>query len=68
VEGRSLVIVEDIVTSGGQILMSANALRESGAQIVRVLCVIDREEGGRETLAAQGLELHALFTMQDLKA
>ncbi|HEX8550616.1 MAG TPA: orotate phosphoribosyltransferase [Abditibacteriaceae bacterium] len=68
VENRKLVIVEDIVTSGGQIIMSANALRESGAEIVRVLCVIDREEGGKENLAAEGLDLHSLFTMQDLKA
>jgi orotate phosphoribosyltransferase len=68
VHNRKLVIVEDIVTSGGQIIMSANALRESGAEIIRVLCVIDREEGGKENLAAEGLELHALFTMKDLKA
>lgn len=67
VERRRLVIVEDIVTSGGQIIMSANALRESGAEIVRVLCVIDREEGGKENLAAEGLDLHALFTMKELK-
>ena len=68
VEKRKLVIVEDIVTSGGQIIMSANALRESGAEIIRVVCVIDREEGGKENLAAEGLELRALFTMEDLKA
>lgn len=68
VKDRRLVIVEDIVTSGGQIIMSANALRESGADIARVLCVIDREEGGRENLAAQGWELYSLFTMRDLKA
>jgi orotate phosphoribosyltransferase len=67
VENRKLVLVEDIVTSGGQIIMSANALRQSGAQIVRVLCVIDREEGGKENLAAQGLDLHALFTMRELQ-
>jgi orotate phosphoribosyltransferase len=68
VKNRKLVIVEDIVTSGGQIIMSANALRESGADITRVLCVIDRQEGGKENLAAAGLPLHALFTMQQLKA
>ena len=68
VEKRKLVIVEDIVTSGGQIIMSAKALRESGADIIRVLCVIDREEGGKENLAAEGLELYSLFTMKDLKS
>lgn len=68
VDKHKLVLVEDIVTSGGQVIMSANALRESGAEIIRVLCVIDREEGGKENLAAEGLELHSLFTMKELKA
>jgi orotate phosphoribosyltransferase len=67
VAGRRLVIVEDVVTSGGQILESAKALREEGAQIARVVCVVDRESGGRENLAAEGLELHPLFTMSELK-
>src|SRR5207249_4083761 len=67
VAGRRLVIIEDVVTSGGQILESARALRELGARIVGVLCVIDRESGGAEKLAADGLELHPLFTMSELK-
>lgn len=67
VAGRKLVIVEDIVTSGGQIIMSAHALREHGAKIVQVLCVIDREEGGAQNLADHGLALRSLFTMHDLK-
>jgi orotate phosphoribosyltransferase len=67
VAGRNLVIIEDVVTSGGQIRESAQALRELGGRIVRVLCVVDRQSGGVENLAANGLELAALFTMAELK-
>lgn len=67
VAGRRLVIVEDVVTSGGQIIESANRLRAEGAEIMRVVCVIDRQSGGRENLAANNLKLYALFTMAELK-
>jgi orotate phosphoribosyltransferase len=66
VEGVRLVVVEDVVTSGGQVVLSCADLRERGAEIVRVLCVIDREAGGADALRADGLDLHALFTMSEL--
>jgi orotate phosphoribosyltransferase len=65
---RNLVIVEDVVTSGGQIIESANALRQAGAQIIAVLCVVDREAGGIENLNQENLELKSLFTLSELKA
>ncbi len=67
VRGKTLLIVEDVVTSGGQILQSAADLRNLGAAITDVLCVIDRESGGAENLVQHGLALHALFTMSELK-
>lgn len=67
VSGKELIIIEDVVTSGGQILLSAADLRDRGAKIGVVLCVIDREAGGKEKLAAEGLELRPLFTMSQLK-
>jgi orotate phosphoribosyltransferase len=66
VDGLRLVVVEDVVTSGGQVVMSCADLRERGAEIVRVLCVIDREAGGAAALQAEGLDLRALFTMTEL--
>jgi orotate phosphoribosyltransferase len=66
--GARLCVVEDVITSGGQVVTSCGQLRELGAQIVGVLCVIDRQAGGREALAAEGLELHALFTADELRA
>lgn len=66
IAGHRLVIVEDVVTSGGQIRSSAQALREEGAIITRVVCVIDREAGGAQNLIEDNLELRFLFTMTEL--
>lgn len=66
VAGRRLTIVEDVVTSGGQILASVSALRALGAEIDTVLCVVNREAGGVANLEAAGLTLKALFTKSDL--
>src|SRR4029079_128618 len=65
-EGKRLCIVEDVITSGGAVIGAAVELRARGAILGPVVCVIDRESGGVENLAAQGLEVHALFTMHEL--
>ncbi|WP_299403586.1 orotate phosphoribosyltransferase [Acaryochloris sp. IP29b_bin.148] len=67
IAGKRLVIIEDVVTSGGQIKLSAQDLRALGATVTDVMCVIDREAGGRASLEADGLQLHPLFTMSELK-
>jgi orotate phosphoribosyltransferase len=63
-----IAVIEDVVTSGGQVIESCRELRDREADIAVVLCVIDREAGGRENLAAEGLDLRALFTMGQLRA
>jgi orotate phosphoribosyltransferase len=67
IAGCRLAVIEDVVTSGGQLIESCAALRERGAGIAAVLCVIDREAGGAANLAAHGLELRSLFTMHELQ-
>jgi orotate phosphoribosyltransferase len=67
VAGRRLVVVEDVVTSGGAVVDSCRALRAEGAEVAVALCVIDREAGGRANLADIGVELRPLFTMTQLK-
>jgi orotate phosphoribosyltransferase len=67
VEGRRLAVVEDVVTSGGQVLEFCQQLRDQGADIVVVLCVIDREAGGPQRLALEGLALRSRFTMSQLQ-
>lgn len=61
-------LVEDVVTTGGQIIKSANQLRELGAKIDSVICVIVREDEAFKKLLAEGLELFPLFSMDELKA
>jgi orotate phosphoribosyltransferase len=67
IKKRRLVVIEDVVTSGGQIIKSVAELRGMGAVVSDVLCVIDREAGGKENLAEEQLRLHPLFTMSELK-
>ena len=68
VAGRRIAVIEDVVTSGGQLIESCAALRERGAEIVCVVCVIDREAGGAENLAAHNLRLRALYPVGDLSS
>jgi orotate phosphoribosyltransferase len=68
IAGRRVLVVEDVVTSGGQIVLSTTDLRALGADIRQALCVIDREQGGRESLAAADLKLLSLLTAGDLAA
>jgi orotate phosphoribosyltransferase len=67
VSGRRTLVVEDVITTGGQVVASAEALRAHGAALIGVLCVIDRSEGTHQ-LASADLDLYALFTRADLEA
>jgi orotate phosphoribosyltransferase len=68
VAGRRVLVVEDVVTSGGQVVLSTGDLRKLGAHVDHALCVIDRGEGGTEALAAEGITLRALLTRSDLES
>lgn len=64
-EGESVVIVEDVVTTGGSSLLAIERCEAVGLKVERVLAIIDRLEGGREAFAARGYELTTLFTVED---
>jgi orotate phosphoribosyltransferase len=66
IDGQRLLVVEDVVSTGGQVLLSTADLRERGAKVDTVLCVIDRRPEGSDVFEAEGLELRALFRMKDL--
>jgi orotate phosphoribosyltransferase len=66
IDGLRLTIVEDVVTSGGQVVASCGDLRDRGATVEVALCVIDRESGGAEALADIGVELRPLYRMSEL--
>jgi orotate phosphoribosyltransferase len=64
-EGESIVIVEDVVTTGGSSLLAIERCEAVGLRVKRVLAIIDRLEGGREAFASRGYELTTLFTVRD---
>jgi orotate phosphoribosyltransferase len=68
VSGRRLCIIEDVITTGGQLVLSAQDLRAEGAVVENALCVIDREGGGATVASAEGITLRPLFTMRELEA
>jgi orotate phosphoribosyltransferase len=65
-EGELVCLVEDIVTSGGALLESVEALRAAGLAVRTAVCVIDREEGGADALARLAVRLRPLFRVKDL--
>ena len=67
VTGKHVLIIEDVVTTGGAIIKGATELREKGAIIDSVLCVIQRAEKATDILAAEGLKLIPAFTMEYIK-
>ena len=64
--GDPVVVVEDVITSGGSALKAIEAVREEGGMILGILAVVDREEGGRATLEAAGWPVVALTTATSL--
>jgi orotate phosphoribosyltransferase len=64
--GDKFVIVEDVATTGGSTLKVVNALREKGANVIRAIVVVDREEGATEMLKEHGIELVSIFKAKDL--
>jgi orotate phosphoribosyltransferase len=63
--GASVAIVEDVITTGGSTLKAAEKLRAAGYAIAGVVALVDRLEGGREALLAEGLAVTALYTRTD---
>jgi orotate phosphoribosyltransferase len=66
--GDHVVIVEDVVTTGGSALKAVNAVRDAGGAVAGILAVVDREEGGREALQAHGFEVITLTRASDIVA
>ncbi len=67
VKDRKICIIEDVVTTGGQILLSTQDLRKMGASVHDVLCVIYRGKDSPHELQNNNLNLKSLFTMEELK-
>jgi orotate phosphoribosyltransferase len=64
--GSRVVIVDDVVTTGGSTLRAIEASREQGFQIVKIIVLVDRLEGGTEKLSSLGIPYEAVFTLNDI--
>jgi len=64
-EGAAVVVVEDVVTTGGSTIKAIERLKAHGCKILRVIALVDRQEGGREAIEASGYPLESLFTVDD---
>jgi len=61
-----VVIVEDVCTTGGSTLQAIEAAREAGLNVLGVVCLVDREEGGREAIEGTGVAFERVFTLGEL--
>jgi orotate phosphoribosyltransferase len=64
--GATVVVIEDVVTTGQSALRAVEAVRSAGGSVLGVLAVVDREEGGRTALAGAGVSVVTLVTLADL--
>ena len=64
--GERVLVIEDVVTTGGALISAIEALRAADLVVESALCVLDREEGGNEALRALGVHLEPLFRRADL--
>lgn len=60
------IILEDVITTGSTVVHAAKRVRETGAKVSKVMCLVDREEGGTDALRKAGLECIPLFTATEL--
>lgn len=65
-QGDRVVVIEDTITTGGSARKAVDAVRAAGGQVLGVLALVDREEGGREALEADGLAVAALTTAAEI--
>ena len=63
-----VLVFDDVITTAGSTLKAVAALREAGKQVTTAVCIVDREEGGREALSAEGVQLIALFKKSDFSS
>jgi orotate phosphoribosyltransferase len=66
VEGETVCLIEDVVTSGGAAIDAIQALRDVGLRVSTAICVVDREEGGVDELARHAVRLRPLFLASEL--
>jgi orotate phosphoribosyltransferase len=65
--GDRITVIEDVVTTGGDSLRSAQVLRDAGVEVIHLVVVLDRGEGGEDNIQAAGIPYSPLFRIADLE-
>jgi len=65
--GDRVTVIEDVVTTGGDSLRSAQVLRDAGVEVIHLVVVLDRGEGGEDNIRAAGIPYSPLFRIADLE-
>ncbi len=65
-KGSNILVIEDVVTTGGSVLKAVKSARDEGYKITDALCMVDRNEGGKENLKENGVTLHSIFSRSDI--
>ena len=66
-EGMPVLVLDDVLTTGGSLLKAVRAVQELGCRVEKILVIVDRQEGGRENLVKEGLEVVSILTRSDLE-
>jgi orotate phosphoribosyltransferase len=66
-QGMKVVILEDVVTTGGSSLKAIEVTEKEGLKVVGVIALLDRLEGGRQAIEEKGYQFESIFTLNDLK-
>ena len=67
-QGSLVTVLEDVVTTGGSSLKAVKQLRDAGLLVRRVIAIVDREEGAKQALEKEGIELVSLFLLKQVAA
>lgn len=65
-EGDTVIVVDDVITTGGSTLKAIDAIEAEGGKVAAALVLVDREEGGRDAIEARGIPVYAMFTRTTL--
>ena len=65
-DGNTIIVVDDVITTGGSTLKAIEAIEAEGGKIAFALVLVDREEGGRQAIEARGIPVVSLFTRSEL--
>ncbi|OPY69840.1 MAG: Orotate phosphoribosyltransferase [Syntrophorhabdus sp. PtaU1.Bin002] len=66
-KGMNVVILEDVITTGGSSLKAIDAVEKAGYNVKGIVAILDRLEGGRDTIESKGYAFKSIFTLNDLR-